>query len=179
MVYSRDRLCRLRSPVGVNPKSHRAGPSCVSGFIPQGFGPTFALSAKIPAFPMRRLSAISLVSLMLLPMLMPLTALGQDEDANLPVCCRRHGGMRHHCSMMMAYLASLLSGTKLMATPVPCPDCPSTVPVSVHFQLGLSSAPSHFAEISAYPAIHAQTEARARIALDRAWRKRGPPASSL
>ena len=38
---------------------------------------------------MRRLSAISLVLLMLLPMLMPLTALGQDEDANLPVCCHR------------------------------------------------------------------------------------------
>ena len=130
-------------------------------------------------FPMRRISAISLVFLMMLPVLLPLTALGQDEDANLPMCCRRHGGKRCHCAMMMAYLASRLPGTKLMATPVPCPDCPSTVPASVHFQLGLNSAPAHFAEISAHPAIHAKTEARARIALDRAWRKRGPPASLL
>ena len=127
---------------------------------------------------MRRLTTISLVFLMMLPVLMPLTALGQDEDANLPVCCRRHG-VRHHCAMMTAYLASRLPGIILMATPVPCPDCPSTAPVSGHFQLGLSSASAHFAEISAHPAIQAQTEARARIALDRAWRKRGPPASLL
>jgi hypothetical protein len=128
---------------------------------------------------MRRLSAISLLFLMMLPVLLPLTALGQDEDANLPMCCRRHGGKRCHCAMMMAYLASRLPGTKLMATPVPCPDCPSTPPISVHLQLGLSPAPAHFAEISAHPAIHTQTEARARIALDHAWRKRGPPASLL
>jgi len=116
---------------------------------------------------------------MMLPVLLPLTALGQDEDANLPVCCRRHGGTRHRCAMMMAQLASRLPGTRLMATPAPCPDCPSTVPASVHFPLGLTSAYAHFAEIGAHPAIHAQTEARARIALDRAWRKRGPPASSF
>jgi hypothetical protein len=128
---------------------------------------------------MRRLSAISLVLFFLLPVLLPLAASGQDEDANLPVCCRRHGGMRHHCAMMTAYLASLLPGTKMMATPVPCPDCPRTAPVSAHHHLGLSSAHAYFAEITAHPAIHTQTEARARIALDRAWRKRGPPASLL
>jgi hypothetical protein len=131
------------------------------------------------AFRMRRLSAISLVLLMLLPVLLPLTALGRDEDANLPVCCRRHGGGRHRCAMMMAYLASRLPGTRVRATPVPCPDCPGTAPVSGHFQFSLSAAAAHFGEIGAHPAIHAQTEARARIALDRAWRKRGPPASSF
>jgi hypothetical protein len=126
---------------------------------------------------MRRFSAISLVFLMMLPVLVPLTALGQSEDANLPMCCRRHGGKHCHCAMMMAYLASRLPGTKLMATPVPCPDCPSTAPVSVHFQLGLNSVLTHFAEINTHPVIPAQTEARARIALDLACRKRGPPAS--
>ena len=69
--------------------------------------------AKLSAFPMRRLSAISLVLLMLLPMLMPLTALGQDEDANLPVCCRRHGGMRHHCSMFDGLPGIALAGNKV------------------------------------------------------------------
>jgi len=132
----------------------------------------------ISTFPMRRFSAISLLLLMMLPVLMPLTALGQDEVANLPMCCRRHGGRRCHCAMMMAYLASRWPGTKLMATPVPCPDCPSTAPAAVHFQLGLNSALTHFAEISAHPALHPQSEARARVALDRAWRKRGPPAST-
>ena len=129
--------------------------------------------------PTRRFSAISLVLLMMLPVLMPLTALGQDEDASLPVCCRRHGGMRHHCAMMLNYLTSRLPGTKLMATPVPCSDCPGAVPVSVHFQLGLNVAAKLFAEISAHPVIHAQTEARTRVVLDRAWRKRGPPATLL
>ena len=128
---------------------------------------------------MRRLSAISLVLFIMLPVLMPLTALGQDEDANLPICCRRHSGVRHHCAMMTAYLASRLPGIKLMAMPVRCPDCPSAAPVSGHLQLGLSSSSAHFAEISVHPAIQAQSEARARIALDRAWRKRGPPASLL
>jgi hypothetical protein len=127
---------------------------------------------------MKRLSAISLFFFMMLPVFLPLTAFGQDEDANLPVCCRHHGG-KHRCSMMMAYLASKLPGTKAIATPVPCPDCPGTMPVSTHFDLGLTAAPAHFAEVSAHPAIHTQTEARARIALDRAWRKRGPPSVVL
>jgi hypothetical protein len=124
---------------------------------------------------MRRLSAISLVLFLMMPVILPLTALGQDEDANLPACCRRHGGNSHHCAMMTAYLVSRLPGTKLIATPLPCPDCPSTAPVSVHFELGLTSALAHFTEMSSHPAIHVQTGARARIALDRAWRKRGPP----
>jgi hypothetical protein len=127
----------------------------------------------------RRANAISILFFLLLPVLMPLASLAQDEDTNLPVCCRRHGGIRHSCGMMMAYLESRSPGIKLMATPVPCPDCPSTAPASAHFQLGLSSAPAYFAEVSAHPTIHAQTEARARISLDRAWRKRGPPATVL
>jgi hypothetical protein len=127
----------------------------------------------------RRLSAISLVFLMLLPVLLPLTALGQDEDANLPACCRRHGGRRCHCAMMMAYLMSRLPGTKLMATPVPCPDCPSTVAPTTQPGLHLDQVGSFFAEVVSHPAMHSQTEARARVALDRAWRKRGPPSYSL
>ena len=110
----------------------------------------------ILAFPMRRLSAISLVLLLLLPIFMPLTALGQDKDANPPVCCRRHGGMRHQCAMMTAYLASRLPGTKLMATPVPAliarARClPGASPTRTDF------LPAHFAEVSAHPAIRAHS----------------------
>ncbi len=128
---------------------------------------------------MRRLNAIIVVLFLMLPVLLPLTTLASDDDLSVPVCCRRHGVNGHHCEMMSAYQTSRLPGTKLMATPVPCPDCPSTAPASVHLHLGLTSANVHFGEISSHPAIHAQTEARARIALDRAWRKRGPPASLL
>jgi len=127
----------------------------------------------------RRLSAITLLFLVILPMLSPLTALGDDEDANLPICCRRHGGRRCHCPMMMAYLMSRLPGTKVMATPVPCPDCPSTVAPTTHPGLHLDQAGSFFAEVVSHPATHLQTDARARVALDRAWRKRGPPSVAL
>lgn len=129
---------------------------------------------------MKRLSAITLLCMLCLPMLYPLTALADDdaEDAKLPACCRRHGGM-HDCPMMKAYLISLMSGTKLLATPIPCPDPPSTVAPNVHLNLGIGAAQSFFADVTSHPAAHAQTEARARVSLDRAWRKRGPPSVVL
>jgi hypothetical protein len=129
---------------------------------------------------MKRLSAISILFMMCLPMLYPLAVLADEdaEDAKLPVCCRGHHGM-HKCTMMTAYLVSLMAGTKLTATPVPCPDSPCTVAPNVHFDLGLDPATSLFVELISHPAAHAQTEARARIALDRAWRKRGPPTVAL
>jgi hypothetical protein len=128
---------------------------------------------------MRRLSAIAILFLLCLPMLDPLAVLASDDaqdaqDAKLPICCRGHHGM-HNCPSMKAYLISLMSGTKLTATPVPCQDSPCTVAPSVHFDLGIGAAGTFFAELTSHPTAHAQTEARARIALDRAWRKRGPP----
>lgn len=133
----------------------------------------------ISTFPMRRLSAITLILLAMLPVVSPLAALSSDEDTSIPACCRRHGGKRCHCAMMMAYLASQLPGTKVMATPVPCPDCPSASPVTEHFQLGLGSALAHLTEVSIHPGIQPLPEARVRITLDRAWRKRGPPTHLL
>ena len=125
---------------------------------------------------LRHFVAILLISFFAGLYVVPLVnAASSDPDSNLPVCCRRHGGKSHHCAMMTAYLASHMPGTKVMATPVPCPDCPSTLPVSVHVQLGLASVSTNFAEISSDPAKHTHTAVRARIALDRAWRKRGPP----
>jgi hypothetical protein len=125
---------------------------------------------------MRRLSAIAILFLLCLPMLYPLAVLASDDaqEAKLPICCRGHHGV-HDCSMMTAYLISLMSGTKLTATPVPCHDAPCTVASSAHFNLGIGAAGMFFAELTSHPATHAQTEARARISLDRAWRKRGPP----
>jgi len=129
---------------------------------------------------MRRLSSIALLVMLCLPMLYPLALMADEDakDARLPACCRRHGGT-HDCPMMAAYRISLMPGTKMLATPVPCHDCPGTVVSTVHFDLGLEAAGTFFAELTSHPAAHAQTEARARIALDRAWRKRGPPSLVL
>lgn len=127
----------------------------------------------------RRLNASTLLFFVLLPLLSPLTALANDEDPNLPACCRRHGGMRHQCAMMMAYLMARLPGTKLLPTPVPCPDAPVTTAPTTQPFLHLDQASHFFAEVVAHPALHVQTEARARVALDRAWRKRGPPSVVL
>jgi hypothetical protein len=125
---------------------------------------------------MKRLYAIALLVVFCLPMLYPLAVLADEnaQDAKLPACCRRHGGM-HDCPMMRAYLISLTPGTKLLATPVPCPSCPCTAPSGVHFDLGIGKAGTLLAQLFSQPSPCAQTEARARIALDRAWRKRGPP----
>ena len=126
---------------------------------------------------MRRWIAAILLAVFCSFVAVPVVSAWPDPDQNLPACCRKHGGKRCHCAMMMAYLASRGPGTKMLATAVPCPDCPSTAPGMAHFDLGLSAGAASFAQVVSHPAIHAQTEARGRIALDRAWRKRGPPVS--
>lgn len=83
--------------------------------------------------------------------------------------------MRHNCPTMMAYLMAHLPGTKLIPTPVPCPDPQITAAPATQPFLHLDHAGNLFAEVVSHPAFQMQTEARARIALDRAWRKRGPP----
>jgi hypothetical protein len=87
--------------------------------------------------------------------------------------------MRHNCPMMMAYLMARLPGTKLIPTPVPCPDPQITVAPTTQPFLHLDHASNFFAEVVSHPASRMQTELRARIALDRAWRKRGPPSAAL
>ena len=59
----------------------------------------------------------------------PLSVLIDSEDANLPVCCRRHGA--HQCAManrigaMTAMMHDAASGKMPMASaPLTCPDYP-------------------------------------------------------
>src|SRR5579875_4141167 len=47
---------------------------------------------------MRRLLAILLLAAFALTVVAPAFALGEDSDASLPACCRRHG--QHHCGML-------------------------------------------------------------------------------
>ncbi len=124
---------------------------------------------------MRRILAISLLLLFALPAIAPLFALGSNSDANLPACCRRNG--KHHCSMSMEMARALSSTTQAAAQPMKCPLYPRALTMAQHRDLSLHAAALIFAEAVAHPAIHLQTEARARVARDCARQKRGPPDS--
>jgi hypothetical protein len=124
---------------------------------------------------MRRILAISLLGLFLLPTISPLLALtSSDPDANLPACCRRNG--KHHCMMSMEMLQAMLSGTQVKAVPMKCPLFPKALNTAQHNELSANAAALIFAELVSHPAIHAQTEARERVSLFCARQKRGPPA---
>jgi len=134
-----------------------------------------AARAALYTLPMRRILAISLLAMFLLPTAMPLFALGtKDPDANLPACCRRNG--KHHCMMSMEMMQAMLSGTQVRAVPMKCPLFPRTLNTAQHNQLSTRAAALIFAELVSHPALHLQTEARARVARDCARQKRGPPA---
>jgi hypothetical protein len=122
---------------------------------------------------MRRILAITLLLLFALPAIAPLLALSRDPDANLPICCRRNG--KHHCMMQMEMARAMAFGTQATAPPMKCPLFPRAVITAQHTELSLHAAALIFAAIVAHPAIHLQTEARARVALFCARQKRGPP----
>jgi len=98
-----------------------------------------------------------------------------DPEANLPACCRKHG--KHHCAMMTSLMEANASGrAQVGATPERCgmyPRGTAAVGTTVYGAPGVSAAV--YAEVVSHPAVQAQTEARYRLALDRARQKRGPP----
>ncbi len=70
-------------------------------------------------------------------------------------------------------------GVTLSAIPQHCPAYPAVVTQIKHGDLSLHAASLIFAEIVSHPSIKAQTQARARVALDRSRQKRGPPSQLL
>jgi hypothetical protein len=124
--------------------------------------------------PMRRILAISLLLLFALPAIAPLFALSGNSDANLPACCRRNG--KHHCAMSMEMAQAMLAGTQVRALPMKCPLYPKALTTAQHHELSSHSASLIAAGLIAHPALHLQTEARARVSRDCARQKRGPPA---
>lgn len=71
------------------------------------------------------------------------------------------------------------AGTRLSSIPQHCPAYPAVVTPVRHGDLSFHTASLIFAGIVSHPAIKVQTEARARVALDRARQKRGPPTELL
>jgi hypothetical protein len=125
----------------------------------------------------RRALSFVLLLLFSLPLISPLLALSADSEANLPACCRRNGA---HLCFRMIHPAEPSAGTQFSTIPKPCPAYPATVVTPLrHNNLSLPAASLLFAEIVSHPALKLQTEARARVALDRARQKRGPPSFIL
>lgn len=125
----------------------------------------------------RRLLSFMLLLVFSLPLIPPALALAQGPESNLPLCCRRNGA--HHCAMMMHRNGTPAPGTNFAAIPQRCPAYPALVTPLRHVDLAAPAASAAFAEIVSHPAIHAQTKARARISLDCARHKRGPPSVFL
>jgi hypothetical protein len=122
----------------------------------------------------RRLLSISLLALFILPLISPLLALRADPEAGLPACCRRNG--KHHCMMQMESMQAIGSGTQVTVVSMKCPMYPRAILPTQHHDLSVHTAALIFAGIISHPALHPQTEARARVSLFCARQKRGPPA---
>ena len=74
---------------------------------------------------------------------------------------------------------SFSGGASLSDIPQCCPAYPAVVTSARHGHLFFQTASLIFAEIVSHPTIKLQTEARARVALDRSRQKRGPPTELL
>lgn len=126
---------------------------------------------------MRRLLSLTLLLMFSLPLISPLLALGESPDSRLPACCRRNGA--HHCGMSADQLAALAHGRNFAAPRSKCPMFPQSVVPSHHETPAISPAAALFAALHSHPAHFAQVEAWARVALEGARLKRGPPAVRL
>jgi hypothetical protein len=78
--------------------------------------------------------------------------------------------------MSVEEMETLLYGEHFATVPTKCPLFPKAVIPIPHQTLAFDHHPALlFAEVVSHPAQHRQTEAWARIALEGAQHKRGPP----
>jgi hypothetical protein len=118
---------------------------------------------------MRRWLAIPMLLLFLLPFVSGFFGAGEAE-ASLPLCCRKGG--KHHCTMFAEDPAAP-KGIGVIGER--CPYLPATPGVIVLPSFAPPSAAAIFAGVVQHASVSAQTEARRRVARDRARQKRGPP----
>jgi len=115
----------------------------------------------------RRVLAIPLLILFILPVALPFFSAGEAE-ASVPVCCRRSG--KHHCMMM---LSSRNSKTSMIGERCPYSALQPAMLILVSF--APSTSASVFAGLARHPSVAPQAEAQQRISFDRSRQKRGPP----
>jgi hypothetical protein len=121
---------------------------------------------------MRRFLAILLLAAFGLPAVAPLLALGQDADANLPLCCRRNGA--HHCTMGMA------PDSSAPAVSARCASFPQPSAVAPLLKLtALTTAQPLFKLPNATLTSPTQAETQRRISRERSRQTRGPPPETL
>jgi hypothetical protein len=125
----------------------------------------------------RRLLSIVLLVIFSFPLISPVLALAGGPDANLPACCRRGGA--HQCMLKMKTADATGTAVSLSATPPRCPAFPAVVTQAKRGDMSFHAASLIFAEIVSHPSVRTQTEACARVALDRSRQKRGPPVDLL
>jgi len=133
----------------------------------------------------RRLLALAIAVLIVLPAISPLFALSGEGDPARPACCRRDG--KHHCMLAdmqnmdgAAPSSSAQSGTRMTGAAVSerCPYGAKTVPGNTHPDWSLATGEAIFAGIVAHPSAAPQTESKRRISADRSKQKRGPPSQN-
>lgn len=123
---------------------------------------------------MRRLLSLVLLAAFGLPIVAPMLALGQDPDAGLPACCRRHG--QHHCAM----LAAQNHASTAPSLSARCPFFPqSTVAPVTGAHLIVFHPPQLTTPFAAALVPVARAETHRRLARDCARHKRGPPSPLL
>jgi uncharacterized protein YgbK (DUF1537 family) len=72
-------------------------------------------------------------------------------------------------------VAAFLNGKHLTTIRSLCPMFPRTASTVYQQHFSFDQAPVQFAGLVSHPAMHRQTEAWARVALEGARHKRGPP----
>jgi hypothetical protein len=114
-----------------------------------------------------------LLALFSLMLAVPLIA--SDSQDSLPSCCRRDG--KHHCTTGMS-AESAVEQAEFGAVSEKCPYLPLSFATD-HSQLSSMLVPTtiFYAELRHHPAVHAQTESKARISFARTRQKRGPPSA--
>lgn len=123
---------------------------------------------------MRRLLSLVLLAALGLPVVAPALALGQDTEASLPACCRRHGV--HHCSMGNMQRPS----SSAPAFSERCPYFPQpSNSVSQITTFALHSPPQLIAASRSSLIVHQPASLLHSSTHDFALYKRGPPSHLL
>jgi hypothetical protein len=125
---------------------------------------------------MRRVPAILLVFLFSFSLIGP--ALFQDDESNLPACCRRAG--KHHCGMAGRDMAEApSSGPAVDALRARCPLFPNGGAVLPHSGAAVLTADRTAGASAGFRIISpAQAIAGYRVSFSPSHRKRGPPLPS-
>jgi len=120
----------------------------------------------------RRLLASLLLSLLLVPLTLPLFGT-RAVEASLPACCRRNG--KHHCMMYMAWMQQ----RAFRAFHEKCPYDIAPPAVMVLPPYTPSAPTSIFAGLRRHLSPVAQAETQRHVSFDRTRQKRGPPEQLL